>query len=65
MMTPMSVMPGVDQVVDDVEEDRAIGHRYELLGAGVRERAQARARAAGEDEALHEAPFSRPRRSRA
>ena len=40
-------------VLDAVEEDRLVGHRYELLGARVGDRAQAGAGAAGEDQALH------------
>src|SRR5262249_26975716 len=38
--------------LDAVEEHGAVGHRHELLGARVRDRAQARAAPAGEDEAL-------------
>ena len=36
-----------------VEEDRLVGHRHELLGAGVGDRPQPGAGAAGEDQALH------------
>ena len=38
--------------LEPVEEDGLVGHGHELLGAGVRDRAQARALAAGEHEAL-------------
>lgn len=51
----------VDQVVDDVEKNRPVGHRHQLLRARVRERPQTRARAAGEDESLHRRrAFHRP-----
>ena len=46
---------GRGHVLDAVEQDRLVCHRYQLLGAGVGDRAQARAGAAGEDEALHAA----------
>ena len=45
--------PGLGHVLDAVEEDRLVGDRHELLGAGVGDRAQAGARAAGEDQTLH------------
>ena len=38
--------------VDAVEEHRAVGDRHQLLGAGVGDRAQARALAPGENQAL-------------
>ena len=43
-------------VVGDTQEEirRAVGDGNELLGARVGDRAQARALAAGEDEALHQ-----------
>ena len=45
--------PGLDHVLDAVEEDRLVGHRHELLGAGVGDRPEPGAGAAGEDETLH------------
>ena len=48
--------PGLDQRLDSVEEHRLVRHRHELLRGGMGDRAQARARAAREDqtlEALH------------
>ena len=44
--------PGVDQRLDPVEEHGLVGHRHELLGRGVGDRAQAGAGAAGEDQSL-------------
>ncbi len=38
--------------LDPVEQDRLVGHRHELLGRRVGDRAQARAATAGEDQAL-------------
>ena len=43
----------LDHVLDAVEEDRLVGDRHELLGAGVGDRPQPGAGAAGEDQALH------------
>ena len=40
------------QRVEAVEEDRAVGHRHELLGARVGDRPQPRPRAPGEDQTL-------------
>ena len=45
--------PGFDHVLDAVEEDRLVGDRHELLRAGVRDRPEAGAGTAGEDETLH------------
>ena len=58
--------PGGDHRVDAVEQDRRVGHRHELLGPGVGDRAQARAGAAGEDQRLHTAAavYERRRRER-
>ena len=53
MTMPISRDPGLGHVLDAVEQDRLVGHRHQLLGAGVGDRAQARAGPAGEDEALH------------
>ena len=44
--------PGVGHRLDAVEEHRLVGDRHELLGARVGDRAQARAAAAREDQAL-------------
>ena len=44
--------------LDPVEQHRLVGHRDELLGAGVGDRSQARALAAREDQALHRAAAS-------
>ena len=44
--------PGLDQRLDPVEEHGLVRHRHELLRRGVRDRAQAGAGAAGEDQAL-------------
>ena len=44
---------GGDDGLDAEEEDRLVGHRYELLGGRVGEGAQARALAAGKDQAFH------------
>ena len=41
------------ECLDAVEEHRLVRHRDKLLGAGERERPQARALAAAEDESLH------------
>ena len=38
----------VDHVFDGIEEHRLVGDRHQLLGAGVSDRAQARALAAAE-----------------
>ncbi len=45
--------PGPGHVLDAVADDRLVGDRHELLGAGVRDRPQARARTTCEDESLH------------
>ena len=45
--------PGLDHGLDPVEQDRLVGHRHQLLGAGVGDRAEAGAGAAGQDQALH------------
>ena len=45
--------PGVGHRLDPVEEDGPVGDGDELLGAREGDRLQARALAAGEDEALH------------
>ena len=45
--------PGGRHVVDPVEEDRLVGDRDQLLGAGVGDRAQSRASTARQDQALH------------
>ena len=45
--------PGRGDRLDAVEEDRLVGDRHELLGAGVGDRPQAGAPAAREDQALH------------
>ena len=50
---PMSVMPAADQRFDAVEQHRFVGDGHQLLGAGVGERAQARALAPAEDQSLH------------
>ena len=52
--------PGRGHRVERVEEHRAVGHRDELLGRGVRERAQPRAGTAAEHERLHDADRVRP-----
>ena len=46
--------PGLGHGLDPVEEHGLVGHRHELLRARVGERPQARALAAGEDQALHQ-----------
>ncbi len=46
---------GLDHVLDAVEEDGLVGDRHQLLGARVRNGAQACARAAGKNQALHKA----------
>ena len=56
MMIPISVDAGVDQRLDPVEEHGLVGDRHQLLRRGVGDRAQARAGAAGEDQALQVAP---------
>ena len=43
---------GLGHRLDPVEEDRLVGDRHELLGARVRDGAQARALASGEDQSL-------------
>ena len=48
-MMPISVMPAATIASMPVEQDRLVGHRHELLGARVGDRAQPRAGAAGED----------------
>ena len=53
MTMPMSLMPGGGHVLDDVEQDRLVRDRHELLGARVGDRAQPRACAARQDQALH------------
>ena len=52
-MMPISLDAGGGHGLEPVEQDRLVGHRHELLGAGVGDRPQARAGATGEDEALH------------
>ena len=49
----------LDHVLDAVEQDRLVGDRHQLLGAGVGDRAQSGAGSAGEDESLHGALSSR------
>jgi len=44
---------GLGHLLDPVEQDRLVRHRDQLLGAGVRDRAEPGAGAAREDEALH------------
>ena len=43
----------LDEVLDGVEQHRLVGHRHELLRAGIGQRPQARAFAAGEDQTFH------------
>ena len=43
---------GIGHRLDPVEQDRLVGHRHQLLGGGVGDRAQPGALAAGEDQAL-------------
>ena len=45
--------PGLGHGLEAVEQDRLVGHRHQLLGAGVGDRPQAGAGAAGEDQGLH------------
>jgi hypothetical protein len=45
--------PGRRHRLDAVEEHRLVGHRHELLGAGVGQRAQAGSLPAGQDQAAH------------
>ena len=52
-MMPISRDAGLGHGLDPVEQDRLVGHRHQLLGAGVGDRPQAGAGAAGEDQALH------------
>ena len=52
MMIPISVIAGVDQRLDPVEEHGFVGDRHQLLGRGVGDRAQAGAGAAGENQSL-------------
>ena len=54
-----------DHALDRIKEDGLVGHRHELLGAGVSDRAQAGARPAAQDEGFQgmppdEAPPPRP-----
>ena len=44
---------GRHERLDPVEQDRLVGHRYQLLGAGVGDRSQPPPVSAGEDQALH------------
>src|SRR4051812_26933419 len=44
---------GRDHRFDPIEQDRLVGHRDQLLGTGVRDRAQPGAGTAGENESLH------------
>src|SRR5207247_7910950 len=53
---------GVDRL-EPVEQHRLVRHRDELLGAGVRDGAQARAAAAGQHQGLHVPSASASRRS--
>ena len=50
---PMSRDAGGDERLDAVEQDRLVGDRHQLLGAGVGERPQPRALAAAENQSLH------------
>ena len=52
-MMPISLDAGGDDRLDAVDQHRLVGHRDELLGGGVGQRAQPRALAAGQDETLH------------
>ena len=52
MMIPTSSMPACGHRLDAVEEHGLVGDRHELLGARVRDRAQARALAPREDQSL-------------
>ena len=52
MMMPISSMPACGHRLDAVEQHRLVRHRHELLGARVRDRAQARALASREDQSL-------------
>ena len=45
---------GRDHGLDPVEQDRLVGDRHQLLGAGVGDRPQAGAGTAGEDQSLHD-----------
>ena len=44
---------GIDEIIDGVKQHRLVADRHQLFCAGVRERAQARAFAAGENEPFH------------
>ena len=52
---------GVADGLDAVEEDRLVGDGHQLLGAGVRDGAQASAASAGENERFDGVPSFRPR----
>ena len=45
--------PRLGHLLQPVEQDRLVGHRHQLLGAGVGDGAQAGAGAAGQDQRLH------------
>ena len=44
---------GVADGLDHAKQDRLVGHRHQLLGAGVGDRVQARALAAAQNQSLH------------